>query len=87
MSSIFYKGLTLFFSLGLIVSVATWWKARQELEAVTAANESVRKTLGALTVAITEKDRQIDRLTRSSCDAEERAQLGSGSVATRRANR
>ena len=44
------------------------------MQTVTAANESVRKTLGELTVAITEKDREIDRLAKSPCNTDERSQ-------------
>lgn len=80
MSSIVYKALMLFLSLALIFSVATWWKARQELQIVAAANASVRKTLGDLTVAITEKDREIDRLTGSPCNTGETSRLRAGSA-------
>jgi hypothetical protein len=65
-------------SLALIPCVATWWKARQELQAVTTANASLRKTLGELTVAITEKDREIDRLTQANCGAATKLPAGSG---------
>jgi len=43
------------------VSGVGWWRARQELQAVASANESLRKTLGDLTLAITEKDREMER--------------------------
>jgi len=86
MIGIFHKGLILFFSLALILSAATWWKARQDLRAVTAANESLRKTLGELSIAITGKDRELDRLAQSPCAAGEKSQVASGS-ALRRVNR
>ena len=66
-----YKGAILFLSVALCFSVANWVRARQELQAVTAANESLRKTLGKLIIAIGEKDREIDRLTGSPCHAGE----------------
>jgi hypothetical protein len=75
MSGIFYKGLILFFSLALSLSVATWSRARRELQAVTAANEFLRKTLGDLTIAIAEKDRELDRLAGFPCDGEKSHKL------------
>lgn len=38
------------------------------MQAITAANEQVRKTLGEMTVALADRDREIDRLSGSSCD-------------------
>jgi len=67
MSGIFHKGLILTLSVGLSLALATWSRARQELRAVTVANEGLRKTLGEMTVAITEKERQIDRLSQMPC--------------------
>jgi hypothetical protein len=63
-----YKGVILFFSVALCFSVENWLRSEQEMQAVTAANESLRKTLGKLIVAISEKDREIDRLSGPSCD-------------------
>jgi hypothetical protein len=74
MSSIFSKALMLLLGLGVILSVETWRRARQELQVVTAANTSMRKTLGDLIVAITEKDKEIDHLAQSPCNAGERSQ-------------
>lgn len=74
MTSILWKALISLLSLALTVSVGSWWRFRQELQTVTAANASVRKTLGDLMVAITEKDREIDRLTKSPCNTDERSQ-------------
>jgi len=62
-----FKGLTLCFALAAGLSVATWLRARQELQVVTVANLSLRKTLGEMSVAMAEKDREIDRLAESSC--------------------
>jgi hypothetical protein len=56
----------------LSVSTVAWWKNRQELQAIAAANDSLRKTLGDLTHAITEKDREIDRLARP-CNSDEKS--------------
>ena len=86
MSGLFYKGLVLSFSVALSLSVATWFRVRQELQAVRVANEFLRKTLGELTVAIVEKDREIDRLAGAPCDAGEKSQAGSRS-SPRRADR
>ncbi|MGD1096320.1 MAG: hypothetical protein ABSB35_30555 [Bryobacteraceae bacterium] len=71
MRRIFYTGLILLFSLALSISTVGWLKGRQELEAVTVANETLRKTLGDMTVAIAQKDREIDRLTQSACGTDE----------------
>ena len=83
MSGKFYTGLTLFFALTLSLAVATWLRARQELQAVTVANTSLRKTLGEMAVAIAEKDREIDRLAAPPCNAGERPQAGPGSASPR----
>jgi hypothetical protein len=79
MSGRFYKGLVVFFSLALSFSVAAWLKARQEVQAVTIANVSLRKTLGGLTIAIVAKDREIDRMAQSPCEVGGKSQVGSGS--------
>ena len=49
---------------------------RRELLSVTNANELLKKTLGDMTVAITAKDREIDRLRDSGCDRRERTRPG-----------
>jgi hypothetical protein len=72
--------------LALTLCIATWWNASQELQAVTVANESLRKTLGELTVAITEKDMEIDRLAQANCGAATKLPAGS-EPAQRKANR
>jgi hypothetical protein len=72
MSGIFQKGLILFFSLALSLSVAAWLRSRRELRAETDANVSLRKTLGEMTIAIAGKDREIDRIAQSPCDAKEK---------------
>ena len=46
---------------------------RRELLLVTKANELLKKTLGDMTVVITAKEREIDRLRDSHCDGQERA--------------
>jgi hypothetical protein len=71
----------LLLSLALCLSVATWLRGRQELEAITAANESVRKTLGEMTVALADKDREIDRLSGSPCSTGEKPQVALGPAA------
>jgi hypothetical protein len=49
---------------------------RRELLLVTTANELLKKTLGDMTVAITAKDREINRLRGSGGDGQERARPG-----------
>ena len=49
---------------------------RRELLSVTKANELLKKTLGDMTVAITAKEREIDRLRDSGCDGRERTRPG-----------
>jgi hypothetical protein len=65
-----YKGVMLFFSVGLCFSVENLLRARQELKALTIANETLRKTLGNLIVALAKKDTEIDRLSGSPCNAD-----------------
>ncbi len=79
----FYKGLTLLFASALGLSVATWLSTRQELQAVTVANTSLRKTLGEMALAIAEKDREIDRLAEPPCNAGKKPRVGPGLVAPR----
>jgi hypothetical protein len=71
----------LLLSLALCLSVATWFRGRQELQAVTAANESVRKTLGDMTIALADKDKEIDRLSESPCSTGEKPQVAPGPTA------
>jgi hypothetical protein len=63
--------LTIILGLALIVSVIlgrkTQRKLQQEMHTVTNANGVLRETLGQLTIAITNKDKQIDRLLSSPC--------------------
>jgi hypothetical protein len=42
-------------------------RARQELQSLSAANQFLRKTLGDMTVALSSKDKQIDRLRQGDC--------------------
>lgn len=69
-----YKFSTIGLSIALIVSLATSWKVQKdmqhELRIITGANGLLRKTLGELTIALTEKDKQIERLGNSSCDGD-----------------
>jgi hypothetical protein len=75
------KKLHLVGGLALILSVAfasySWWQlqsARRELLAVTNANETLRKTLGEMAVAIAAKDKEINRLQHAVC--RERGKMG-----------
>jgi hypothetical protein len=65
--------------LALVLSIAVGWKSRLELQSarreivvVTRANEFLKKTLGDMTVAVTARAREIDRLQRSGCDWQEK---------------
>jgi hypothetical protein len=84
-----YKFLSIGLSLALILSLATAWKLQRdlqrELRAVTDANDILRKTLGDLTIAVTEKDKQIERFNDSSCGPEGQTPAPSPSRSKRKA--
>ena len=72
------KRVTLAAGLALLLSLAVWRQARRELDAVrrelqavTEANIFLKKTLGDMTIAITAKDREIDRLEHAPCGRRE----------------
>jgi hypothetical protein len=74
------RRVTLAAGLALLASLAVWWQARRELDAVrrelqavTAANLFLKKTLGDMTIAITAKDKETDRLGHSPCNGQEKA--------------
>lgn len=78
-----HNKLVLVGGMALLLSLAFSWNARRELQSVqrevitvTKVNESLRKTLGDMTVAITAKDREIDRLLQSACDVPGKARPG-----------
>jgi hypothetical protein len=66
----------------ILLSLALGWSAsrdlqsaRRELAAVTKANDFLKKTLSDMTIAISAKDREIDRLQQSNCPGgQEKAQ-------------
>jgi hypothetical protein len=64
--------LTVILGVALIVSLVVSRKSQQEfqreLHAVNDANGVLRERLGQLTIAITNKDKQIDHLLQSSCE-------------------
>jgi hypothetical protein len=66
--------LTIIFFLALVgsltVSRRTRQNQQQEIDQITDANNSLRKTLGDLTIAITQREREIDRLI--PCEAPEK---------------
>jgi hypothetical protein len=70
------QSLFLLVGLALILSLAICLKTRRELRAATTANDFLRKTLGGMTVAITTKDREIDRLKLAGCERQEKPQPG-----------
>ena len=85
------RGLALAAGLLLLVSLALWWQSRRELDsvrrelrAVSAANELLKRTLGDMTIALTAKDKEIDRLGHVPCERQENARPGSGARTDRR---
>jgi hypothetical protein len=66
------RGLILLVGLVLTLSLAVSLKTRRELLAAAAANDFLRKTLGDMTVAITTKDREINRLKLAGCNEQEK---------------
>jgi hypothetical protein len=75
-----YKGLILAAGLVLIACLAVGVKSmlelqavRRELLAVTTANEFLKKTLGDMAIAITAKEKEIDRLEHTGCGGQEKA--------------
>jgi hypothetical protein len=51
----------------LILSLMSSWRDRQELQKVTAANDFLRKNLAEMSIALTAKDKEIDRLRQAPC--------------------
>jgi hypothetical protein len=73
-ASLLNKYVTLVAGLVLLASLVVWWQSRRELnevrrelQAVTEANLFLKKTLGDMTIAITRKDKEIDRLEHAAC--------------------
>jgi hypothetical protein len=52
---------------GLILSLMSSWRDRQELQKITAANNILRENLGEMSVALATKDKEIDRVQHSPC--------------------
>jgi len=80
-----HQGLILIVGLALILALilpwAARWKAmrdlqavRQELLAVTTANEFLKTTLGEMTIAMTAKEKEIDRLEHAACGGQGKKQ-------------
>ena len=59
--------LTLVMGTALILAIISGWRDRQELQKVTAANDFLRKSLGDMTIALTAKQKEIDRLEQAGC--------------------
>jgi hypothetical protein len=77
------KGLIAVTGLALVLSLADCWKstrelqaARQEVRAVTTANEFLKETLGEMTLAMTAKEKEIDRLENAGCGGREKGRPG-----------
>jgi hypothetical protein len=52
---------------GLILSLMSSWRDRQELQKVTAANSILRENLGEMSIALAAKDKEIDRVQHLPC--------------------
>jgi hypothetical protein len=75
--------LTGVLGLAFILSFADSWRTRrslsqmtQELHQITDANDGLRKTVGELTVAITQREQEIDRLHSLPCKSPQEEQHG-----------
>jgi hypothetical protein len=84
-SGTFYKTGLVVVSLALAFSVVAGLRSgqesRQQVDRVTAANQFLRKTLGEMTIALTQKEKEIDRIQRSPCSALEKSRDGANSLA------
>jgi hypothetical protein len=60
------------------VSMQMGRKTREQVESLKSANEFLRKTLGDLTVAITEKDKELQRRAQPPCAGEQSPPVRSG---------
>jgi len=79
---IFRIGLILAGGTVLLLSLGSSWKDRQELQKVTAANDFLRKSLGEMTLALTSKDKEIDRLEQAGCAGREQTPPGTPQAST-----
>jgi hypothetical protein len=82
-SGVIYKGLILVLTLALGVSVTLSVSARQEMRAMAASNLTLRKTLGDMSIAITDREKDIDRLSSFSCGGKEKSPVDAGSPSLR----
>ena len=78
MSGIFYKTLIVLLSAGVSVLTIKWSADKHELRAETAANVTLRKLLDEMVIGMTEKQRQIDRLSQSSCGSSNKTEQTTG---------
>jgi hypothetical protein len=62
-------GLTLILGLALAFSLASYLRTRSDLRTVMSANRFLKKTLGEMAVAISAKDREINRLIKVPCQS------------------
>jgi hypothetical protein len=73
-NKLLYIGLTSALALALAFSLATYWRASHALRTATSANEFLKKTVGEMAVAISAKDREIDRLIKVPCQEKREAE-------------
>jgi hypothetical protein len=83
-----HRTLIVILGVALMVSFTLGWKTyrdmHRELYAVTDANRILRNTVGELTIAITARDKEIDRLSSSSCEAQGKAATDASRPQTKR---
>jgi hypothetical protein len=51
----------------MILAIIADVRDRQELQKVSEANDFLRERLGQMTIALTQKDKEIDQLQKSPC--------------------
>ena len=73
-NKLLYIGLVSVLALAMAFSAATSWRATRALRTLTSANEFLKKSVGEMAQAISAKDRQIDRLTKSPCESSREAE-------------
>jgi hypothetical protein len=78
-------GVILALLIALGAGLVTWLNQREMLHETMTANDYLRKTLGEMSMAITEKDRELDRLSQHRCQSHDGGPAGSGAGPGRRA--
>jgi hypothetical protein len=79
-NKLLYIGAICVLGLALTFSLVTYMGARRNLRMVTSANKFLKKTVGEMAVAISAKDREINRLTELPCSSKTEPQPVSAEV-------